>query len=113
MPGSNYMQLATFYMQDLTVDETLTACNIQRDQEYEKNSGKISERRKIIYFYNVVGEIEEYHNKRNKTGRGARTDIKYISKAVAYRLKANSLSILKIMNALEDAGWKPRKTAHT
>jgi hypothetical protein len=113
MSGSNYMQLATFYMQDLTVDGALTACNIQRDQEYKKNSEKIRERRKIIYFYNVVGEIEEYHNKEHKTGREARTDIKHISKTVAYRLKANSLSILKIMNALEAAGWKPGKTAQT
>lgn len=113
MPGSNYMQLATFYMQELTVDEALTACKIQRDQEYKKNSEKIRERRKIIYFYNVVGEIEEYHNKEHKTGREARTDTKYISKTVAQRVKGNSLSILKIMNALEAVGWKPRKTAQT
>lgn len=107
------MQLATFYMQELTVDEALTACKIQRDQEYKKNSEKIRERRKIIYFYNVVEEIEEYHNKEHKTGREARTDTKYISKTVAQRVKGNSLSILKIMNALEAAGWKPRKTAQT
>ena len=107
------MQLATFYMQELTVDEALTACKIQRDQEYKKNSEKIRERRKIIYFYNVVGEIEEYHNKEHKTGREARTDTKYISKTVAQRVKGNSLSILKIMNALEAVGWKPRKTAQT
>lgn len=113
MPGSNYMQLATFHTQGLTVDEAMTACNIQRDEEYNKNSEKIRERRKIIYFYNVVGEIEEYHNKKHKTGRKARTDIKYISKAVAQRVKVNSLSILKIMNALEAVGWKPNKIAQT
>lgn len=109
MPGLNYKQLAKYYIQGLTVDETMIVFNIQRDEEYCKNSEKIRERRKIIYFYNVVGEIEEYHNKEHKTGRETRTDIKYISKAVANRLKVNSLSILKIIIALEATGWNPKQ----
>lgn len=109
MLGLNYKQLAKYYIQGLTVDETMIEFNIQMDEEYCKNSEKIRDRRKIIYFYNVVGEIEKYHNKENKTGREARTDMKYISKAVADRLKVNSLSILKIMIALEAMGWKPRQ----
>ena len=109
MLGLNYKQLAKYYIQGLTVDETMIVFNIQIGEEYYKNSEKTRDRRKIIYFYNVVGEIEEYHSKEHKTGREARTDIKYISKTVAKRLKVNSLSILKIMIALEAMGWKPRQ----
>ena len=113
MPGSTYSQLAKYYVQGLTVDEAMTVFNIQRDEEYKKNSEKIRERRKIIYFYNIVAEIEEYHNKEPKTGREARKDIKHVSKTVANRVKGNSLSVLKIMIALEAVGWKPGKTAQT